>query len=220
MDTPAYIPAESAGWESAHYEEPYYSRRTAKLGPKLKRLGLGSLPRDIRILDACCGRGEALAALRGLGFRNLTGIDATPQPKTTSTSPELHHGDVQHMPFPDATFDLIINLHALHHMGDAEGVARFLQECHRVLKPGGTLGIIDFPSSPQIRVLFWLLRNRVFTITGGLRNFARIVDEEWDYLCPYLDQWPSVKDAIALAPFETTRKQVGPFLYYWMLRSV
>jgi ubiquinone/menaquinone biosynthesis C-methylase UbiE len=215
--------AESAGWQSAHYEEPYYSERTAKLPAKLSRLGIDSLPRDIRILDACCGRGEALEALHELGFQNLEGIDATPQPNWHSTKLEmhkfdLHQGDVQRMPFADASFDLIINLHALHHMGDAAGVARFLSECYRVLKPEGQLAIVDFPGSPQILLLFWMLRKRMFTPTGGLQNFGRILREEWSYLHVYLQDWPQVKAALRRAPFVTVRKRQRFFLYYWMMR--
>jgi ubiquinone/menaquinone biosynthesis C-methylase UbiE len=213
----AAIVAESVQWQSAHYREPYYSRRTAKLPAKLRRLGILDLPREVRILDTCCGRGEALAALLGFGFRNLEGIDATPH-QVSPASFTLHHGDATRMPFPDQSFDLVLNLHALHHLGDADGVSRFLSECHRVLKPGGTLAIVDFPGSPQIRLLFWLLRRRFLVVTGGLRNFVEILDEEWSYLRPYLRQWPRVELALQRAQFATIRKRSRFFLYYWTMR--
>jgi ubiquinone/menaquinone biosynthesis C-methylase UbiE len=218
MDDRLQVTAESSDWQSAHYEEPYYSERSAKLLPKLKRLGILALPADIRILDACCGRGEALEALRNAGFRNLEGIDATPQPERNGSGIVLHRGDVQHMPFPDASFDVVLNLHALHHMGGAAGVDRFLSECHRVLKPQGTLAIVDFPGSPQIHLLFWLLRQKLFAVTGGMRNFARILDEEWSYLHPYLQEWPHVKRVLDRAPFTTVRNRRRFFLYYRMMR--
>ena len=218
MEDQTQITAESADWQSAHYEEPYYSQRTAKIPRKLERLGILSMPASVRILDACCGRGEALEILRKIGFQNLEGIDATPQLNWSSTGLNLHHGDVQHMPFPDGRFDVVVNLHALHHMGGPEGVSRFLSECHRILKPGGTLAIIDFPGSPQIRLLFWLLRQRLVALTGGLRNFAQILDEEWGYLHSYLEQWPQVKLVLGQAPFRTVRKRQRFFLYYWTMR--
>lgn len=209
---------ESAAWQSAHYEEPYYSQRTAKLPAKLRRLGILSMPSHSRILDVCCGRGEALSMLRTLGFRNLEGLDATLPSNRPSGGLTLHRGDAQAMPFPDESFDVILNLHALHHMGGSEGVSRFLAECHRVLKPGGTLAIVDFPASPQIRLLFWLLRNRVPGLTGNLRNFARIVDEEWSYLDPYLQDWPKVRRVLEHSPFQTVQKQQRFFLYYRVMR--
>jgi hypothetical protein len=32
------------------------------------------------------------------------------------------------------------------------------------------------PHQPQNRLLFWLLQKRLFTLTGGFRNFVRILD--------------------------------------------
>src|SRR5207302_1909141 len=62
-------------WALAHYEEPFYSQRTAKLPYKLARTGILGLPGQAKILDAGCGKGEALAYLRQFGYRNLTGAD-------------------------------------------------------------------------------------------------------------------------------------------------
>lgn len=218
MEDQANVTAESSDWQSAHYEEPYYAQRTAKLHAKLERLGILKMARDTRILDACCGRGEALQTLHSAGFRNLEGIDATPQPHDARSKIVLHHGDVQRMPFPDASFDVVLNLHALHHMGDADGVALFLKECHRVLRPNGILAIVDFPSSVQIRLLFWLLRKKLFAITGGLRNFARILDEEWSYLHPYLQGWPQIAQVLDSGEFRTVFLRRRFFLYYRMMR--
>jgi SAM-dependent methyltransferase len=220
MEIPREVAPESLDWQSAHYEEPFYSQRTAKLPVKLQRLGIFGMPRDIRVLDACCGRGEALLALRNAGFRNLVGIDATPRNPSPDDQLPLHHGDVKNMPFPDQDFDLILNLHALHHMGGPTGVRRFLQECHRVLRPGGTLAIIDFPASPQIRFLFWVLRRAPILPTKGLRNFARIVDEEWAYLGAYLQAWHEVKATLSDNTFSTAWKHQRFFLYYWRLLRV
>ena len=209
---------ESAAWQSAHYEEPYYSQRTAKLPVKLGRLAILSMPSNSRILDVCCGRGEALSVLRTFGFQDLEGLDSTLPSNRDSNGLRLHRGDAQALPFPDESFDVILNLHALHHMGSAEGVSRFLRECHRVLKPGGTLAIVDFPGSPQIRLLFWLLRNKCLALTGNLRNFARILDAEWGYLYGYLQAWPKVRQVLERSQFRTVQKEQRFFLYYRVMR--
>ena len=209
---------ESVAWQSAHYAEPYYSQRTAKLPVKLRRLGILSMPSHSRILDVCCGRGEALGVLRNFGFEDLEGLDSTLPSNRDSNGLRLHCGDAQAMPFPDESFDVVLNLHALHHMGSAVGVSRFLTECHRVLKPGGTLAIVDFPGSPQIRTLFWLLRNKILALTGNSRNFARILDAEWSYLHAYLQDWPNVKQVFERSQFRTVRKEQWFFLYYRVMR--
>ena len=48
----------------------------------------------------------------------------------------LQHGDVCALPYPDATFDLVMTAHVLEHLADP---AIALAEMVRVLKPGGRL---------------------------------------------------------------------------------
>jgi ubiquinone/menaquinone biosynthesis C-methylase UbiE len=209
---------ETAGWLSAHYEQPFYSRRVAKLPAKLAALGVLDLPREAHILDTCCGKGEALALLRQYGFRSLTGADGCRHAEWgQATGITFAACDVRQLPFADGTFDAVLNLHALHHLGDARGVAAFLGECARVLKPGGRLFILDFPSSLQIRLAFWALKQRVGAVTPGLRNFARILDEEWDYLMTYLADWPAVQTVIQNGPLQVEHRRHSIFLYYLTL---
>jgi ubiquinone/menaquinone biosynthesis C-methylase UbiE len=49
-------------------------------------------------------------------------------------------GDVAALPYPDATFDLIVSSISQHHWADVEGAVRDLR---RVLHPGGRLWIYD-----------------------------------------------------------------------------
>ena len=58
-------------------------------------------------------------------------------------------GPVEHMPFEDGTFDLAATRYSAHHWHD---VPAALEEAHRVLKPGGTLVIIDTagPAHPAL----------------------------------------------------------------------
>lgn len=209
---------ETVQWNSAHYLEPFHSQRTAKIPAKLAKLGILQLDRSVKILDTCCGRGEALSILHDNGFQRLYGVDSFYQPSwNNSNGRRFIACDVKGLPFSDNEFDVVMNLHALHHMGGTRGVAEFLKECCRVLKPGGRLFILDFPGSPQIRLLFSLLRHRIGTITPNLRNFADIVDEEWDYLDPYLDVWPSTELAIHESPLRVERWDREFFLYYLVL---
>jgi len=212
---------ESTSWQLAHYKEPYATRRKNKLPAKLARFGFGSsVTRDSNILDACCGRGDALELLQTLGYTNLKGADGTPQASWLNAPFQCFETDVRRMPFASDTFDYVLNLHALHHFANSEGVISFLTEVHRVLKPGGRLLIIDFPASLQIKLLFALLRRRVGAVTGELKNFADILDEEWEYLSSYLQDWPAVRTALNRGPFEVERREQDFFLYYLTLKKV
>lgn len=205
---------ESVAWQSAHYEEPFATERRRKFPAKLARLGLDREARSARILDTCCGRADGLETLREWGFTDLSGLDMTPHPDWKTLPYPIQQGSVMAMPFPDASFDCVTNFHALHHLEGPQGVAQFLRECHRVLKPGGRLYIIDFPASPQIMLLFRLFRLGLYPPTPGLANFKKIVDEEWSYLLPYLKSWSGVSTALRGGPLKLASWDQSFFLYF------
>jgi ubiquinone/menaquinone biosynthesis C-methylase UbiE len=66
-------------------------------------------------------------------------------------------GDIAHLPFPDAYFDLVTGSYALRNAPD---LAQTIEELGRVLRSGGVLAILDFakPEHPALQKLQqWLL---------------------------------------------------------------
>jgi SAM-dependent methyltransferase len=55
------------------------------------------------------------------------------------------------LPFDDVTFHYVMSEHHIEHLTHAEGLSA-LRECHRILKPGGTLRI----ATPDLKVLLGL----------------------------------------------------------------
>lgn len=170
----------------------------------------------LAILDVGCGSGETLEALYELGHRDLHGIDIDIPNKGLLHDArfDARVADALQMPFPDNSFDLIVNIHVLHHFMTAERVERFLGECKRVLKPGGRLAILDFPSSPQIRLAFWLFRQNWFLRTPYLKWFGSIIQEEWCFLADYLRQWPTTRQHIHSGPLKLLSRRNTLFYYY------
>jgi SAM-dependent methyltransferase len=116
-----------------------------------------SLPRagDVRILDAGCGSGMLLQALRLRGYAHVVGIDTAPQAVDLAQRrglPCLIRGSVERLPFRDATFDAVASLDVLSHRGVASDVGA-IREVHRVLKPQGLfllhLAAYDFLRGPH-----------------------------------------------------------------------
>jgi len=117
-----------------------------------------------RVLDVGCGSGRlTLAAQRWVGLTGeAQGIDPAPEAITVARrnaararlAAKFEVGLVETIPFPDATFDVVLSRLVLHHLpGDLK--QRGLAEMRRVLKPGGVCLVVDFepPTSPILRHL-------------------------------------------------------------------
>ncbi len=107
----------------------------AELGPQ--RPGA---PR--RILDVGSGAGNMAHHLAHYG--QVIGLDYHPRPLAVAQRRGLDvcQGVGDSLPFEDASFDLVALLDTIEHIPDEFGV---LQECRRVLKPGGKL-LITVPA--------------------------------------------------------------------------
>ena len=118
----------SAALEERHW---WYAARRAMVRRELRGLEPG------RALDVGCGMGGNTAVLRDLGW-SAVGLDYSPASVEAARARGLTlvRGDARRLPFPDATFDLVLSTDAWEHVDDHEAVAA---EAHRVLSPGGTL---------------------------------------------------------------------------------
>ncbi|WP_067905168.1 class I SAM-dependent methyltransferase [Nocardia vaccinii] len=61
---------------------------------------------------------------------------------------QLDHGDATHLPYPDAGIDRILSSFVFHHIPDDQKLAT-LSEVRRVLKPDGSLHLLDFVARPE-----------------------------------------------------------------------
>lgn len=107
---------------------------------------------DEQVLDAGCGSGLLLiGAAKRLTTGKATGLLSGNKPEATMENArregvgdrvEVKTGDMRKMPFPDASFDVIVSRAAIHNLHSAEDRAAAVREIARVLKPGG-LALID-----------------------------------------------------------------------------
>lgn len=103
--------------------------------------------RPLDALDAGCGTGFLCLELAARGHR-VTGVDFAPamiaeaRRKATErgASIRLEEADAEQLPFPDASFDLVMSRHLLWTLPHPEAA---IDEWVRVLRPDGRLVIVD-----------------------------------------------------------------------------
>jgi SAM-dependent methyltransferase len=92
-----------------------------------------------RILDLGCGKGRFAARLTELGA-DVVGVDLSAAMLAKATGLARARASARRLPFADGSFDAVVAIEVLEHVGDVNPV---LAEIRRVLRPGGTLAILD-----------------------------------------------------------------------------
>ena len=134
---------------------PLYDPLTKLLGADRARRKLfdqASVQPDHRILDIGCGTGTfAVAIKRWLPTVNVVGLDPDPKALARShrkamaagVSIRFDQGFANALPYGDASFDRVFSSLMFHHLPQNAKLAT-LCEVRRVLKPGGSLHLLDF----------------------------------------------------------------------------
>jgi ubiquinone/menaquinone biosynthesis C-methylase UbiE len=131
------------------HAERYVSSRDHQTGESLDRLLVLVEPRpEWRALDIATGGGHTALALAAR-VREVVASDLTPEMLAAAerfirgkgvTNVSFREADACALPFEDASFDLVACRVAPHHFPD---VRAFVRECARVVRPGGTVVVID-----------------------------------------------------------------------------
>lgn len=107
---------------------------------------LAHLPTDAQaaVIDVGCGVGILLEELV-TRYTRVYGLDISPESLALIEIPSsslrgLVVGDGEHLPYRSAAFDAVVLRGALHHIPDVD---QALREFRRVLKPGGTLLMVE-----------------------------------------------------------------------------
>ena len=116
---------------------------------------------DALVLDLCCGTGDLAFALARAGKARILGADfahtmlvrarekgaaQAPGHQSAPTSMPFFEADALRLPFANASFDLVTSAFGLRNLANYEVG---LREIQRVLKPGGTIAILEFAEPPE-----------------------------------------------------------------------
>src|SRR5205823_251132 len=107
-----------------------------------------------RVLDAGCGDGKVLLDLVRYGAdpSSLSGVDLLDDRigKALRTLPDadIRLGDAQSLPFPDASFDIVLAFTLLSSITEDHARSRVAREIRRVTDAKGLIAVYDFWLNP------------------------------------------------------------------------
>jgi len=138
------------------------------------------LPSSGRILDVACGTGDLSLTLHGNGNAKIVGLDFCRPMLDIAAAKSLERGakvpfiegDALALPFRDSSFDGVTIAFGLRNLASVESG---LCELQRVLKPGGSVAVLEFskPRNAILRGVFSLYFRKLLPIVGGLISGSR-----------------------------------------------
>jgi SAM-dependent methyltransferase len=145
-----YLPAAGLGWLLPLYDP---LTRLIGVGPAHAELaGQAELGSAQRVLEIGCGTGNlALLVKRMSPHLDVTGLDPDPRAlarahrkaRRAGLALQLDRGFADQLPYPDGHFDRVLSALMFHHL-DADLRVASLREVRRVLRPQGSLHLMDF----------------------------------------------------------------------------
>jgi tocopherol O-methyltransferase len=220
-----FYDASSGLWEQIwgeHMHHGYYGpqgqqrkqRQQAQIDLIEELLAWAKISQADNILDVGCGIGGSSLYLAGRFAANVTGITLSPVQAQRATERAKAAGlaarvnfqvaNALAIPFEDNRFDLIWSLESGEHMPDKQ---KFLQECCRVLKPGGTLILATWCHRP------------IDAGSGGMLTAAeqkQLAEIYRVYCLPYVISLPEYEQIAQALPLTNLRTadwsaEVAPF---------
>jgi demethylmenaquinone methyltransferase / 2-methoxy-6-polyprenyl-1,4-benzoquinol methylase len=162
---------------------------------------------EAEVLDICCGTGDMTMALlkhRPFGARPVIAADFAREMLARGAhkfaGPFARHGaaiaveaDALHLPLRDASLDLITTAFGFRNLANYRDG---LKEFHRVLKPGGQVGILDF-SEPDgmLGRIYQVYFRRVLPQIGKLIGGK---DSAYNYLPASVSKFPPPAEMLAM----------------------
>ena len=145
-------------------------------------------------LDVASGEGYGTFALGKAGASAVVGVDQSAEACAHARQKygvDARPGDAQKIPLPNDSVEVVVSFETIEHVNDP---VAFLDECRRVLQPGGTLVI----STPNASVYGSLVANPFHCSELDEDEFRRVLEErfvrlEWYSQCPTTAPWWSLR---------------------------
>jgi demethylmenaquinone methyltransferase / 2-methoxy-6-polyprenyl-1,4-benzoquinol methylase len=150
------------------------------------------------VLDLATGSGDLACAIQAAcPNAKVLGGDFSPPMMAEAQRAGFHRliaADAMQLPVMDAAFDVVTVAFGLRNMASWPTA---IAEMARVLRPGGSLFVLDFsiPSWPLIRPAYLFYLKKIMPRIAGMITGHR---DAFEYLCGSIERFPSGQDMVAL----------------------
>lgn len=168
-------------WEAAYLRFETPEEEIRKFIGRLRRLGISSWPRDARIVELFCGRGNGLHALQRLGFQRLEGVDISPRLLSYYRGPaKCYAQDCRVLPFAAESEDAVIVQGGLHHLQSVpDDLEQTFAEIRRVLKSNGHALFVEPWLTPFLQFVHAVAQNATMRrLSPKLDLLATMIERE------------------------------------------
>ena len=184
-----YIPALSLSWLTPFYDSLVEGPMSVMNMRKNLLAQMGDL-NGKRILDVGCGTGSLSILIKQMApAADIVGLDGDSQileiarskAKIDGLKIHFEQGLSSNLPYPDASFDMVLTSFMLHHL-DGDDKRKTAEELYRVLRPGGGLFGVDFVEPQNLigRTIKLLLR-RFERVADNFDGFLPLMFAEADF---------------------------------------
>jgi demethylmenaquinone methyltransferase/2-methoxy-6-polyprenyl-1,4-benzoquinol methylase len=187
---------------------PTYDRYARLLSfgqdPRWRAFLVSRIPADAaRVVDVACGTGAVSIELaRAASGRTVVGVDQSSEMLRAgrlrveraglAERIELREGRGESLPFDDGEFDALTFTYLLRYVDDPAGT---LRELARVVRPGGTMAMLEFGLPRGVWRPLWELYVRV-----GLPAAGAVISPGWHEVGDFLG--PSIRGFYSRLPLE------------------
>lgn len=159
-----YLPEQESSIESWRIMMGSVFHRAARLVGKYQKKG--------RLLDVGTGYGFFLVEMKKKGW-DVAGVEISKKAIDYATNVlglTVHAGPLEQIRFPSNYFDALTGFYVIEHLPYP---LVFLEECHRILKPGGLL-LLRYPHTTPIKnfLRFLRIRNQLYDLPAHLSDFS------------------------------------------------